>query len=80
MRVFTDTWIGFWFGDRFAQSDWFYIGIYAGLGVFYGFTTFCRCYHTLPSAWRFLMRRSRRAVFPSGCRPVADMTAALLAV
>jgi ATP-binding cassette subfamily C (CFTR/MRP) protein 1 len=42
VRVFTDTWIGLWFGNRFDQGDWFYIGIYAGLGLLYGFTTFVR--------------------------------------
>lgn len=41
-RVFTDTWVGLWFGDAFRQNVWFYVGIYAALGILYSFLTFLR--------------------------------------
>jgi hypothetical protein len=41
-RVFTDTWLGFWASNAFHQGVWFYIGIYAALGVTYSLITFCR--------------------------------------
>jgi hypothetical protein len=41
-RVFTDTWLGFWAGNAFHQSVWFYIGIYAALGITYSLITFAR--------------------------------------
>jgi hypothetical protein len=41
-RVFTDTWLGFWTSNAFHQVVWFYIGIYAALGIFYSLVTFAR--------------------------------------
>jgi hypothetical protein len=41
-RVFTDTWLGFWTSNAFNQVVWFYIGIYAALGIFYSLVTFVR--------------------------------------
>ncbi|WIA12103.1 hypothetical protein OEZ85_012177 [Tetradesmus obliquus] len=41
-RVFTDTWLGFWASNAFHQGVWFYIGIYAALGVTYSLITFFR--------------------------------------
>jgi hypothetical protein len=42
-RVYTDTWVGLWFSDAFRKYDnWFYLGIYFGLGVTYGIITFVR--------------------------------------
>lgn len=41
-RVYTDRWVGIWFGDKHNQSLGFYLGIYAGLAVFYSLTTFAR--------------------------------------
>lgn len=41
-RVLTDTFLGWWAADLFKQGLWFYIGIYAGLGVLYSLLTFVR--------------------------------------
>ncbi|KAF6255037.1 ABC transporter [Scenedesmus sp. NREL 46B-D3] len=41
-RVFTDTWLGFWAANAFNQEVWFYIGIYAALGITYSLITFAR--------------------------------------
>lgn len=41
-RVLTDTFLGWWASDLFKQGLWFYIGIYAGLGVLYSLLTFVR--------------------------------------
>jgi ATP-binding cassette subfamily C (CFTR/MRP) protein 1 len=41
-RVFTDTWLGFWASNAFHQNVWFYIGIYAALGITYSLITFAR--------------------------------------
>jgi hypothetical protein len=41
-RVLTDTFLGWWAADVFHQGLWFYIGIYAGLGVLYSLLTFVR--------------------------------------
>ncbi len=41
-RVFTDTWLGFWATNRFAESLWFYLGIYAACGIGYSFVVYCR--------------------------------------
>jgi ATP-binding cassette subfamily C (CFTR/MRP) protein 1 len=41
-RVVTDVWVGWWAADRFGLVVWAYVGIYAGLGVFYSLTTFIR--------------------------------------
>lgn len=41
-RVLTDTFLGWWAADIFHQGLWFYIGIYAGLGVLYSLLTFVR--------------------------------------
>jgi hypothetical protein len=40
--VLTDTFLGWWASDLFKQGLWFYIGIYAGLGVLYSLLTFVR--------------------------------------
>ncbi|WIA32238.1 hypothetical protein OEZ86_003085 [Tetradesmus obliquus] len=41
-RVFTDTWLGFWASNAFHQGVWFYICIYAALGITYSLITFIR--------------------------------------
>jgi ATP-binding cassette subfamily C (CFTR/MRP) protein 1 len=41
-RVLTDTFLGWWAADVFHQGLWFYIGLYAGLGVLYSLLTFVR--------------------------------------
>jgi ATP-binding cassette subfamily C (CFTR/MRP) protein 1 len=41
-RVFTDTWLGFWASNAFHQGVWFYIGVYAALGITYSLITFAR--------------------------------------
>jgi hypothetical protein len=41
-RVITDTFLGWWASDLFHQGLWFYIGIYACLGVLYSLLTFVR--------------------------------------
>lgn len=42
-RVYTDKWVGIWFGNEHPELGLGgYLGIYAGLGVFYGFVTFLR--------------------------------------
>ncbi|KAG2498469.1 hypothetical protein HYH03_003722 [Edaphochlamys debaryana] len=41
-RVYTDTWVGNWFGDKYDRSTGFYLGIYFMLGAVYGITTFLR--------------------------------------
>ncbi len=42
-RVYTDRWVGIWAVNQYNQSTAFYLGIYFGLGVLYGFITFVRC-------------------------------------
>jgi hypothetical protein len=42
-RVLTDLFLGWWATDRFQQGVWFYIGVYAALGLFYSLATFVRC-------------------------------------
>ncbi|GFR43059.1 hypothetical protein Agub_g4065 [Astrephomene gubernaculifera] len=41
-RVYTDTWVGNWFGDKYDRSTGFYLGIYFMLGVLYGLCTLIR--------------------------------------
>ncbi|GLI66142.1 hypothetical protein VaNZ11_009876 [Volvox africanus] len=41
-RVYTDTWVGNWFGDKYDRNLGFYLGIYFMLGVIYGLFTFIR--------------------------------------
>ncbi|PNH11698.1 Canalicular multispecific organic anion transporter 1, partial [Tetrabaena socialis] len=41
-RVYTDLWVGNWFGDKFHKSTGLYLGIYFMLGVVYGILTFVR--------------------------------------
>jgi ATP-binding cassette subfamily C (CFTR/MRP) protein 1 len=41
-RVYTDTWVGSWFGDRYNETLGFYLGIYFMLGMVYGILTFLR--------------------------------------
>eukprot|EP00197_Chlamydomonas_leiostraca_P002886 CAMPEP_0202857580 /NCGR_PEP_ID=MMETSP1391-20130828/470_1 /ASSEMBLY_ACC=CAM_ASM_000867 /TAXON_ID=1034604 /ORGANISM="Chlamydomonas leiostraca, Strain SAG 11-49" /LENGTH=1463 /DNA_ID=CAMNT_0049536397 /DNA_START=117 /DNA_END=4508 /DNA_ORIENTATION=- len=42
-RVYTDKWVGIWFGNEHPELGLGgYLGIYAGMGVFYGFVTFLR--------------------------------------
>jgi hypothetical protein len=41
-RVITDTFLGWWATDLFHQGLWFYIGVYAGLGILYSLLTFVR--------------------------------------
>jgi len=41
-RVFNDTWVGVWFGDRFGQGVWFYLSIYAAGGLVYSGVTYFR--------------------------------------
>lgn len=42
-RVMTDTFLGWWAADMFHKTLWFYIAIYASLGVLYSLLTFVRC-------------------------------------
>ncbi|KXZ51207.1 hypothetical protein GPECTOR_13g694 [Gonium pectorale] len=41
-RVYTDTWVGHWFGDKYDRTTGFYLGIYFMLGAVYGLLTFVR--------------------------------------
>ena len=41
-RVLTDTWLGFWTSNAFNQTLWFYVGVYAALGIGYSLITFIR--------------------------------------
>jgi ATP-binding cassette subfamily C (CFTR/MRP) protein 1 len=41
-RVLTDTWLGFWTSNAFQQTMWFYVGLYAALGLGYSLITFIR--------------------------------------
>lgn len=41
-RVMTDTFLGWWASNLYHQTLWFYIAIYASLGVLYSLLTFVR--------------------------------------
>ena len=44
-RAYTDRWVGIWFSDPYGYGispGWFYLGIYALLGLVYGLFTFVR--------------------------------------
>ncbi len=40
--MYTDTWVGNWFGDKYDRTTAFYLGIYFMLGVVYGLLTLVR--------------------------------------
>ena len=42
-RVWTDKWVGIWFGDKHSQPLGYYLGIYFMLGLCYGIMSFFRC-------------------------------------
>lgn len=41
-RVWTDKWVGLWFTNKYGRGNWFYLGIYAAMGLAYGLVTFVR--------------------------------------
>ena len=41
-KIFTDTWLSFWVGDRFDKSLTFYLLIYASLGFAFALVTYMR--------------------------------------